>query len=68
MYDLVINEMGRHRYNEMLKDAEQERNAARVRQREGLTRMQQSMLRLSHLFMSTGTWLKHRAEAHPSMG
>ena len=67
MYDLVINEMGRHRYNEMLKEAEQERRAASIRQREGLTRMQQTMLLLSQLFLSTGTWLKHRAEAHPSM-
>ncbi len=67
MYDLVINEMGRHRFNEMLKDAEQERRAASIRQREGITRTQQTLLRVSDLFLSTGTWLKRRADAHPSM-
>lgn len=67
MYDLVINEMGRHRYNEMLKDAEHERHCAQIRRREGTTRLQQSLLQLSQLFLSTGTWLKHRAEARPSM-
>lgn len=69
MLDYTIIEQGRTRYNEMLRDAELERKANRVRRRSGNgTAVNHLMLQVSDWLIESGSWLKQRNQMHPELG
>lgn len=67
MYDLVLPETSRARYDELLKEGEQERRALQVMRATGPGWSQRILLHLSEWLIDTGVRLKERVEMRPSL-
>ncbi len=70
MLDMTIHEQGRARYNELLREAELERRASRVRranQERNGTVTSRLLLQISNWLIDSGSWLKQRSEMHPGL-
>ncbi|HRW08787.1 MAG TPA: hypothetical protein P5121_26975 [Caldilineaceae bacterium] len=68
MFDYTVIDHGRTRYNEMLREAELERRAARLRhQRSGGSVVNHLLLHVSDWLIESGSWLKQRNQMHPGL-
>jgi hypothetical protein len=67
--DMSIHQLSRIRYDEMLREAEEERLAARVRRKNGAAPVvDQLLLNLSNWLLETGARLKQRTEMRLDLG
>lgn len=67
MYDLVLPEASRARYEDLLKEAEQERRALRVTQGHHSAWTEQAVWHLGQWLIDTGSRLKKRVEMQPTL-
>jgi hypothetical protein len=67
MYDLVLPETARDRYDELLKECEEERRAWQVARFNDEKRIARLLLRLSEWLIDTGVRLRTRVEMRPNL-
>lgn len=67
--DMSIHQLSRLRYDDMLREAEEERLAARVRRQNGVAPVaDQLLLNLSNWLIEVGARLKQRTEMRLDLG
>lgn len=67
MMQFTYLEESRARYNELLRDAEAERQAMRFQERNPQASTNQLLLHVSNWLIDSGSWLKQRAEMRTSL-
>jgi hypothetical protein len=70
MFDFSVHEQGRTRYNEMLREAEMERRANRLRRAHRQvtgTATNRLLSQVGNWLIESGSWLKQRNEMHPGL-
>lgn len=67
MYDLVLPETSRARYDDLLQEAAQERRALQVARTQDPSWVERILLHLSQWLIDTGIWLKARVELRPDL-
>lgn len=68
MEEFTLPSAARTRYDELLREAEQERLALRVLQAQGPSWTKQALWGLSYWLIAAGNWLKAYSEMRPSLG
>ncbi|MEZ4676923.1 MAG: hypothetical protein R2932_22145 [Caldilineaceae bacterium] len=67
MLDFSFHELSRTRYNEMLREAEEERRAHRVRQARQQSTGNPLLLYVGNWLIERGSWLKQHGEMRPGL-
>lgn len=67
MYDLILPETSRARYNDLLQEADQERLARRVARRRLPAWTALPLLQISQWLIDAGFWLKAHVEMRPGL-